>query len=98
MNRITRVGLLSLIAIVQTLTLVGGFLAYQQMSETVSGLERMYLELCEETHDLWVTFGLTPNPFAPLIPLVLLGLVLTLVLLVDQVRHKNAENKDIREK
>ena len=87
MNRITRVRLLSLIAVVQALTLVGGFMAYQQMSETVSGLERMYLELYEETNGLWVTFGLTPNPFAPLIPLVLFGLFLAVVLLVDQVRH-----------
>ena len=90
MNKITKVGLLSLIAIMQAVTLVGGFIAYQQMSETISGLERMYMELYEETHDLWVTFGLTPNPFAPFIPLVLLGLFLTLVLLVDQIRHKNA--------
>jgi H+/Cl- antiporter ClcA len=90
MNKITKVGLLSLIAIMQAVTLVGGFIAYQQMSETISGLERMYLELYEETHDLWVTFGLTINPFAPLIPLILLGLFLTLVLLVDQIRHKNA--------
>jgi len=89
MNRLTSVGLLSLIAVVQVLTLVGGFMAYQQMSETTSGLERMYVELYRETHeaDLWVTFGLTPDPFAPLIPLVLLGLFLTVVLLVDQVRH-----------
>jgi len=93
MNKITKAGLLSLIAIVQALTLVGGFIAYEQMSQTIWRLEMDYKVLYEETHDLLITFGLTPNPFAPLIPLVLLGLFLTVVLLVDQVRHKNLANR-----
>jgi hypothetical protein len=98
MNKITKVGLLSLIAIVQTLTLVGGFIAYEQMSETMTRLKWDYKVLYEETHDLIIDFMPNPNPFAPLIPLVLLGLFLTVVLLVDQVRHRNAENRDVREK
>lgn len=98
MNKITKVGLLSLIVIVQTLTLVGGFLAYEQMSETMTRLKWDYKVLYEETHDLIIDFMPNPNPFAPLIPLVLFGLFLTVVLLVDQVRHKNAENRDVREK
>ena len=97
MNRITRVGLLSLIAIVQVLTIVGGFIAYEQMSETMSRLEWDYKELYKETHGVHIDYGLTPNPFAPLFPLVLSGLFLTAVLLIDQVRHRNAENINIRE-
>jgi len=98
MNKTTKVGLLSLIAIVQVLTLVGGFIAYEQMSETMTRLKWDYKVLYEETHDLIIDFMPNPNPFAPLIPLVLLGLFLTVVLLVDQVRHKTAENRDVREK
>ena len=93
MNKITKVGLLSLIAIVQALTLVGGFIAYEQMSQTVWRLEMDYKALYEETHDLIIDFMPNPNPFAPLIPLVLLGLFLTAVLLVNQVRHKNSANR-----
>jgi hypothetical protein len=97
MNKITRVGLLSLIAIVQVLTIVGGFIAYEQMSETMSRLEWNYKKLYEETHGIIIDYGLTPDPFAPLFPLTLLGLFLTAVLLIDQVHHKNAENRNIRE-
>jgi hypothetical protein len=92
MNKITRVGLLSLIAIVQVLTIVGGFIAYEQMFETMSRLQWDYKVLYEETHDFIIDSGLIPNPFAPLLPLVLLGLFLTVVLLIDQLRHRNAEN------
>jgi len=60
-------------------------------------LEWDYKELYEETHGIIIDYGLTPNPFASLFPLVLLGLFLTLVLLIDQVRHKNAENRNIKE-
>jgi hypothetical protein len=98
MNKITKAGLLSLIAIVQALTLAGGLIAYEQMSETMTRLKWDYKVLYEETHDLIIDFMPNPNPFAPLIPLVLFGLFLTVVLLVDQVRHKNAENRDAREK
>ncbi len=92
MNRITRVRLLSLIAIVQVLTIVGGFIAYEQMLETISRLRQDYTELLWETHGVIIEYGLyPPNPFAPLFPLVLLGLFLTAVLLVDQVRHRNAK-------
>jgi hypothetical protein len=97
MNRTTKVGLLSLIVIVQVLTIVGGFIAYEQMSETISRLEWDYKVLYEETHGLIIDdFIIIPNPFAPLFPLGLLGLFLTLVLLIDQVRHKNAENSNLK--
>lgn len=68
MNKITRVGLLSLIAIVQVPTIVGGFIAYEQMSETMSRLEWDYKKLYEETHGVIIDYGLTPDPFAPLFP------------------------------
>jgi hypothetical protein len=97
MNKITKVGLLSLIAIVQMLTIVGGFIAYEQMYETVSKLMWDYKNLYEETHGVIIDYGLIPNPFAPLFPLILLGLFLTVVLLIDQIRHKNAENRNIKE-
>jgi hypothetical protein len=96
MNKITKAGLLSLIAIVQALTLVGGFFAYERMSGAISWLEVEYMKVFEETHGFNIDFGLTPNPFAPLIPLVLFGLLLTIVLLVDQIR--NAENKNAEAK
>jgi len=83
-----KVGLLSLIAIVQMLTIVGGFFAYKQMSGMLWKLRWDYKELVEKTGGLIIDYGLTPNPFAPLLPLVLLGLVLTIALLVDEIRHK----------
>lgn len=93
MNKITKVALLSLIAIVQVLTIAGGFIAYEQMSETMWKLMWDYKELYEQTHpEVIIDCGPVPNPFAPFIPLVLLGLFLTVVLLIDEVRHKNAEN------
>ena len=90
MNKIIKVGLLSLIAMTQTLALIGGFFAHKQMSGTILELEAEYKKLFEETHGGIIDFGLIPNPFAPLVPLVLLGLLLTLLLLVDQVRRRNA--------
>jgi hypothetical protein len=92
MNKITKVGLLSLIAIVQVLTIVGGFIAYQQMSEILWKSMSAYAELLWETGGRHIDYGGVPNPFAPIFPLVLLGLFLTVVLLIDEVRHKNAEN------
>jgi hypothetical protein len=97
MNKITRVGLLSLLAIVQVLTIVGGFIAYEQMSETMWRLEWNYKKLYEETHGVIIDYGLTPTPLGLLFPLDLLGLFLTAVLLIDQVHHKNAENRNIGE-
>ncbi len=61
------------------------------MAETISKLQGDYKELYEETHGLIIDYGLTPNPFAPLVPLTLLGLFLTAVLFIDQVLHRNAE-------
>ena len=87
MNRDIKVGLLSLIIMVQALTLIGGHIAYQQMSQTYGRLQWDYMELFEEAHGLHIDFGLDPNPFAPLIPLVLLGLFLTLALFADEIRH-----------
>jgi hypothetical protein len=90
MNKIIKVGLLSTIAVTQALTLVGGFFAYRQMSKTLWELQVAYKELFEETHGGIIDFGLTPNPFAPLVPLALLGLFLTLVLIADQLSHKKS--------
>jgi hypothetical protein len=89
MNRIARVVLLSLIAMMQVLTLVGGFIAYEQMSGAMWKLQMDYKALYEETHDLIIDYGLIPSPFSPLIPLILLGLFSTAVLLIDQLADKN---------
>ncbi len=91
MKKIMKVGLLCLIAIVQVSTIVGGFIASQQMSETLGQSLWRYKELYEETHGGIIDYGLPPNPFSPLLPLVLLGLFLTIVLLIDEVRRKNVE-------
>ena len=85
-----RVGLLSLIALVQVLTIVGGFIAYQQMSERYYELLWDYKKLYEEAGELIIDFGIPPNPFAPLLPLVLFGVFLTIVLLVDEVKGRNS--------
>jgi len=92
MNKIIKVGLLSLIAITQVSTIVGGFIAYEQMSEMLWKSLLAYKRLVEETGGLIIDYGFIPNPFAPLLPLVLLGLFSTIVLLIDEVRHKNVEN------
>ena len=83
-----KVGLLFLIAVVQMLTIVGGFFAYKQMSGMLWKSLWDYKELVEKTGGRIIDYGLIPNPFAPLLPLVLLGLFLTIVLLVDEIRHK----------
>lgn len=72
----------------QILTIIGGFFAYEQMSDTLSKLQWDYKELVEKTEGVIIDFFLNPNPFAPLLSLVLLGLLLTIVLLVDEIRHK----------
>jgi len=70
------------------LTIIGGFFAYEQMSDMLSKLQWDYKELVEKTEGVIIDYGLNPNPFAPLLPLVLLGLFLTIVLLIDEIRHK----------
>jgi len=88
MNRNVKVGLLFIIILLQISTVVGGFYAYEQMSNMYWKLAWSYKKLYEETHGIIIDFGLVPNPFSPLIPLVLLGLFLTIVLLIDEVRQK----------
>ena len=88
MRKTKRVVLLSLIAIVQMLTIIGGFFAYEQMSDMLWKSLWDYKKLLEKTGGPIIDYGLIPNPFAPLLPLVLLGLFLTIVLLVDEIRHK----------
>ena len=63
-----RVWLLSLIALVQVLTVVGGFIAYQQMSERYYELLWDYKKLLEETEGLITDFGIPPNPFGLFFP------------------------------
>jgi hypothetical protein len=84
-----RVGLLSLIVLVQGLTIVGGFIAYMEMSDRYWKLELAYKKLFEEHNPVIVDFGMTPNPFAPLLPLVLFGAFLTIVLLADELKGRN---------
>jgi hypothetical protein len=88
MAKFTKIVLLSLIAIVQMLTIIGGFFAYEQMSDMLWKLRWAYKELLEKTGGPIIDYAPIPNPFAPLIPLVLLGLFLTIVLLIDEIRHK----------
>lgn len=84
-----RVGLLSLIVLVQVLTIVGGFIAYAEMSDRYFKLKLAYKELYEEHNPLIIDFGIAPNPFAPLLPLVLFGAFLTIVLLADELKGRN---------
>jgi uncharacterized protein YneF (UPF0154 family) len=88
MSRFTKIVLLLLIGIVQMLTIIGGFFAYEQMSDMLWKSLGDYNELLWETGGRHIDYGLIPNPFAPLLSLVLLGLFLTIVLLVDEIRHK----------
>lgn len=86
-----RVGLLSLIVLVQGLTIVGGFMAYHQMSERYSILSWNYLELLREHYPGLEIHPGGPgpsNPFMFLLLLVLFGAFLTSVLLVDEMRQK----------
>jgi len=79
--------------IVQLATIVGGHIGYLQMSGMLWNLQVAYKELVEETGGPIIDYGLTPNPFAPLLPLVLLGLFSTIALIIDEVRHKESEEK-----
>ena len=85
MNRLTRIALLSLIATVQMLTIIGGFFAYERMSGMLWKSLSNYKELLEKIGGRHIDYGLIPNPFAPLLPLVLLGLFLTIALLADEI-------------
>lgn len=88
LSRFTKIVLLLLIGIVQMLTIIGGFFAYEQMSDMLWKLRWDYKALLEKTGGPIIDYVSIPNPFAPLLPLVLLGLFLTIVLLVDEIRHK----------
>ena len=61
-----RVAVLSLIALVQVLTIVGGFIAYREMSDRYWKLLRGYEELTWKTEELWVTYAPLGNPFVPI--------------------------------
>jgi hypothetical protein len=94
MNRNVKVGLLFLIILLQISMMVGGFYAYEQMSDNYWKLACDYKKLFEETHDLIIDFVFVPNPFAPFIPLALLCLFLTIVLLIDEIRQKDSERAE----
>jgi len=93
-SKFTKIVLLSLIATVQVLTIIGGFFAYEQMSDMLRKLQWDYKKLVEKTGGRIIDYGLIPNPFAPLLPLVLLSLFLTIVLLVDEIRRKPEARAD----
>jgi hypothetical protein len=82
-------------AIVQVLTLVSvhaGYVGYEEMTEAVYRLQDEIQELYRERNIL-IDYGPTPpNPFSPPYTLALLSLFFTVVLLVDQVHHRNVEN------
>ena len=84
-----RIGLLSLITLVQIATIVGGYFAYEEMSERYRRLWGTYADLVLETQGFFIDPRLQSNPFRPLLPLVLFGLFLTVVLLVDEVKRRN---------
>lgn len=88
LSKITKIVLLSLIGIVQMLTIIIGHFAYKEMSDMLWKLRWDYKELVEKTGGPIIDYYWIPNPFAPLLPLVLLGLFLTIVLVVDEIRHK----------
>jgi len=95
LSKFTKIVLLLLIGIVQMLTIIGGFFAMVEMVDMMSKLQWEYTKLLWQYTELLEngglrpgTPGLIPNPFSPLVPLVLLGLFLTIVLLVDEIRHK----------
>ena len=88
MDRNVKVGLLFLIIFLQILMMVGGFMAYKQMSDALWESWFSYKELYEEMYGVIIDFGFIPNPFTPLIPLALLCLFLTILLLVDELRQK----------
>lgn len=86
MNK-TKVVLVSLILVVQVLTIVGGFYAYREMDNMLWKALLDYKKLVEETGGPIIDYGLIPNPLAPLLPLVLLGVVSTIALLILEVRE-----------
>jgi len=92
MNRSMKVGLLSLTVIAQALAIIGGFIAYRQMSDLLWSYMMDYKRLLEQTGGLIIDYGLVPNPFLLLLPLALLGLLSATVLLIDEVHRKNVEN------
>jgi len=92
MNKTIKVGLLSLTVTVQVLTIIGGFIAYRQMFGLLWSYMMDYKRLLEQTGGPIVNYGLVPNPFLFLLPIVLLGLFSATALLIDEVHRKNAEN------
>ena len=89
-----RVGLLSLIALVQVSTIVGGFFAYLEMSDRYWKLQFAYDELLRkyDPSGPWISYAMQGNPFVPIGFLVLFSLFLTIVLLVDEVRGRKRTN------
>jgi len=90
MNRIIKVGLLAFVASIQAAMVAGAFLAQRQMNQIIWDLEMGYKELFEQTHEVIIDFGLTPNPFLLLYLLGFLSLFITFVLLVDEIHQRYA--------
>jgi len=87
MNRRMKVGLLAFVASIQAAMVIGAFLAQRQMNQIIWDLEMDYKELFEQTHEVIIDFGLTPNPFLPLYLLSFLILSMMFVLLVDEIHQ-----------
>jgi hypothetical protein len=93
MNRFVKIVLHSLIATVQILTLIVGFFAYTEMNDMLSRAEWTIKILIEEAGGPIVISAFRSNPFNLVAWLVLLGLALTIVLLIDEIRLKPEGDK-----
>jgi hypothetical protein len=91
MKRIAKVGLLILIAGAQILTIVNAQAEYRKMDEAIVRLQDEIKELYREQNVL-IDYGWTPSSYNLPFALALLSLFLTVVLLIDQVHHRNGDN------
>lgn len=93
MNKKVKTSLLFSIVLLQILTIVGGFIAYKQMSDMYSELALSYKELYEERYGIIIDYGFTPNLLGLPFLLLLLCLFLTITLLIDETFKRESEQK-----
>jgi hypothetical protein len=91
MKRIAKTGLLTLIAVAQVLTIVSVHAGRRQMADAIYRYQDEIQDLYREQNIL-IDYGITPNPFNLPYALALLSLVLTAVLLIDQVHFRSGDN------